>query len=76
MIRQLNGQLVCNSNWLSRLRISVISVSCEWQSAVRKRHNPFPQNHGGLCVVQPVFWIKSEDIHIFGEGILLYSVSV
>lgn len=28
MTRQLNGQLVCNSNWLSRLRISVISVSC------------------------------------------------
>jgi len=23
MTRQLNGQLVCNSNWLSRLRISV-----------------------------------------------------
>jgi hypothetical protein len=28
MTRQLNGLLVCNSNWLPRLRISVISVSC------------------------------------------------
>ena len=78
MTRQLNGQLACNSDWLSRLRISVISVSCGSYGMVllERGTTHFPRITEASKAVHPVFWVKSKDIHTFGEGILLYSVSV